>query len=693
MDHDFRLNCRLLLVSGLIFALGTVAYGTWTVLEYATFNKVLPSIAEAAANQPWPVARTVAGYLGATLLAHLGFVVVLLLAWRGLLPLVGRTRRGQRNLALLMLVLGLAVILLWNAALYPRSIYVTGYEALAAHPAMNALRYALTAGLLGAAAAGAFLLVRRLATSPRSRPYRPPPWLAGLVAVALVAGTSIWWLANDSETAPPAQPYVIIVGIDAVRPEFTGLVNPETTLTPAMDAFFEHAARYPNVITPMGRTYVAWTSLLTGQEPASHGRRFNLMPGEPGWPDHALPKFLNAAGYRSIYASDDRRFANLDQRHGFDTVIGPKTGVSDFLIASLNDVPLNNVLLATPIGRWLFPHTYANRATGARYYPEYFDRLLARGIARPGRQPLFLAVHLTLPHWPFIWADSDRIATDELPADLDPHYARSVVRADQQFADLMTLLEARGYLERALVIVMSDHGEEHWGEEGWWQPAPGVTQANFQSSTAGHGALAMSMLQNQVFMAWRSYGELAGQITPGQHEQWASLIDITPTLLDGLFDYRPASVDGVSLWPEITDQVDSGPSTGRHLFIETGFSPPAILAGMPDLGELVRQSMGYYDVQPDGRLTLRERMLPELIRDKERAVVRDGWILGLVPGHPGGTLAVLGHIESRQWWPVDVEGDAAPPAEAPVEEMLQALCAHFAGDGDFRGRGRYCPAD
>lgn len=690
MNREFRHIFWLLFAGSLAVALLTLGYGAWTVLAMATTHKVLPSIAEAAATNPWPVARAISGFLGATLLAHLGLALGLLLAWRGLSPLIPADRRSRRNLALLLLVSGLATILLWNAALYPYSIYVNGQGTLTTHPAMAALRYGLTGFLLVSALLGLALALRRPLATFGTRLRQHNALLASVVTGVVLAGALGWWLGGDGPAEPGGQPHVIIVGIDAVRPDYTGLVAPQTSLTPNVDAFFASAASFPRTITPMGRTYVAWTSLLTGQEPVTHGRRFNLMPGPPDWPDHALPDYLGATGYRSVYATDDRRFANFDQRHGFDTVIGPKTGVSDFLIASLNDVPLNNVLLATPAGRWLFPHTYANRAAASRYYPVYFDDLLARGIGDVDDGPLFLAAHLALPHWPFFWADSHEIAADELPPDFHPNYARSLIRADQQFAALMALLEARGYLDNAIVVLMTDHSEEHWHEDDWWQAAPEVTRASFQSSSAGHGAHALSMLQNRVFMAWRGYGALAGAIKPGTRPAWASLTDITPTLLDGMLDHQPPAADGISLWQYITTNNADSPAPRRHLFIETGFTPPAILSGNPDLGELVRQSMGYYDVLADGRLTLRERMLPGLIRDKQRAVVRDGWILGLVPGRPGGTLAVVGHIASRQWWPLGVEGDPGPPAEAPVTEMLHALCGHFAGDGDFRGRHRYC---
>ncbi len=684
----------LLLGSTLILASTAVAYGAWTVLEHATFDKVLPSIAEAATSQPWPVARAVAGYVGATLLAHLGFVMVLMLAWRGLLPLFGTQRRERRNLALALMVLGLAVVLLWNAALYPRSIYATGYETLTAHPVMMAIRYALTTGLLGAVLAGSFLSLRRpLVTAIKHKRYQRAV-IAGTIAVMLSAVTAAgWWLANDRSVAPSAQPHVIIVGIDGLRPEVTGLLGPKTGLTPSMDAFFDASASYPNVISPMGRTYAAWTSVFTGQEPATHGRRFNLMPGDPGLSAHSLPKRLSDEGYRTIYASDSRRMANFGQRHGFDEVISPKTGISDFLIASLNDVPLNNVLLATPIGRWLFPHTYANRAADTRYYPKYFDRLLELGIDQGGEQPVFLTVNFTLPHWPYLWANSHEIETELLPEDIHQQYARAILRVDRQFARLLTQLESQGYLDNAIVVLMSGHGEENRVSQNWWEAAPGVERANFRSGAAGHGSIAISILQNRTFMAWRGYGAMSGQLVPGQRNQWTSLIDIAPTILDGLLASQPDAADGVSLWSEITEQAKPMSSSDRHLFIETGFTPPTILAGLPDLGKMVRQRMGYYDVQSDGSLTLREHIIPGLIRGKQRAVVRDGWILGLVPGRPGGTLAVLGHIDSRQWWPLDVAGDPPPPAEAPVAEMLQALCTHFVGDGDFRGHARFCTND
>ena len=38
-------------------------------------------------------------------------------------------------------------------------------------------------------------------------------------------------------------------------------------------------------------------------------------------------------------------------------------------------------------------------------------------------------------------------------------YREAVHRADQQFGDLLAMLQRRGVLDNALVVVLSDHGE------------------------------------------------------------------------------------------------------------------------------------------------------------------------------------------------------------------------------------------
>src|SRR5262249_3447625 len=149
------------------------------------------------------------------------------------------------------------------------------------------------------------------------------------------------------------------------------------------------------------------------------------------------------------------RFSNVDATYGFDETHTPRIGASDFLLGFFGDTPLSNLVVNTRAGEWLFPHHYANRADSVIYYPDSFVHRLDRNLTFS--EPTFLAVHLTLAHWPYGWADSGSIPHES--AMVKGAYEESATRVDRQFGDIMAMLERHGALKNAIVIVLSDHGE------------------------------------------------------------------------------------------------------------------------------------------------------------------------------------------------------------------------------------------
>lgn len=116
---------------------------------------------------------------------------------------------------------------------------------------------------------------------------------------------------------------------------------------------------------------------------------------------------LKRQGYTTIYATDDRRFNNIDKEFGFEEVIGPKLGINDVILGTSNDLPLSNLLINFRISSWLFPYNYSNRASYFSYYPQTFTTKLKHDLASDVHtMPVFLGVHFTLPHWPYAWASS-----------------------------------------------------------------------------------------------------------------------------------------------------------------------------------------------------------------------------------------------------------------------------------------------
>ena len=81
---------------------------------------------------------------------------------------------------------------------------------------------------------------------------------------------------------------------------------------------------------------------------------------------------LRAAGYRTVYSTDEVRFANFDESYGFDQVITPPIGAIDFVIGSYNELPLATVVANSKLGRWLFPYSYANRGAATMFQPQTY---------------------------------------------------------------------------------------------------------------------------------------------------------------------------------------------------------------------------------------------------------------------------------------------------------------------------------
>jgi glucan phosphoethanolaminetransferase (alkaline phosphatase superfamily) len=106
-------------------------------------------------------------------------------------------------------------------------------------------------------------------------------------------------------------------------------------------------------------------------------------------------------------------------------------------------------------------------------------------------------------------------------------YERAIVRADRIIGELLESLERKGYLQRAMVAITSDHGEG-FGEHGIWLHARGVYE---------------EMLRIPLLLV--SYGEPPGM--PIDRHPLASQVDIAPTLLVELGLPRPSTWAGTPL--------------------------------------------------------------------------------------------------------------------------------------------------
>lgn len=192
----------------------------------------------------------------------------------------------------------------------------------------------------------------------------------------------------------------------------------------------------------------------------------------------------------------------------------------------------------------------------------WLDRLQERAT-----RPVFLYLHYVEPHPPYSppasvldrvldgrpRPDVDLMSTrmtfapfdapdDETRRDLELVYDAEVASLDESLKRLFTELERRGFLQRAVVVFTSDHGEE-FADHG----------------SFGHGkTLYNELIRVPLILA------LPGQTEGRRIEDVVSLVDVAPTVLDLAGTFRPPDFEGRSLRPVV--ERDGGGAWTRLAF-------------------------------------------------------------------------------------------------------------------------------
>lgn len=565
-------------------------------------------------------------------------------------------RTGRRELVLAWFLLLAIATFVANAYWVPWSGLGETYADAVSHRVAGIAIAQLVLGATGLAVLTtlAFAAARCL-TLPSAR-ARAWPIALGLLLVVGLGGAanafvSYRWSDDVTRTAATSRTNIILIGIDSLRPDFT-LLGGDTDHAPNVNAFLRQARVFRDTTTPLARTFPSWLSILTGRHPHDTGALMNLTDRSVIEAYPTLADVLRKEGYRTAFAIDEVRFANIDESFGFDQVVTPPMGAGDFLFGALNDTPLTNLIADTPLGRWLFPHSHANRAAAAVYQPESFTRRLEAELEFPS--PLFLAVHFTLPHYPFHWADAPRHQDDGTAHRGQTLYGETIRRADAQVGELLELLRAKGALENALVVLLSDHGEGLGRADDLLltDATREIEGYRIPAMASGHGTSVLSPPQYQVLLAVRGFGAAAlSGLPPARFDTPASLEDVMPTLLElqGL-TVADATFSGVSLAGVLSGrQPDARASTEPRIrFTETEFNPPAMLAGFAAEQEIAKQSARFYQVHPTtGRLTLRRAKLAEAMADRQYSAIGDSHVLAAMPDASGYRYVLVARDRSE----------------------------------------------
>lgn len=556
--------------------------------------------------------------------------------------------------------LGIAVwLLVANATRFPRSSLGSPYQGLGNMDVLGVTPYAFMSICLAAAILATLAVALFRAMNLRQLA------MLGISAAVLVGATGFLLREGSRVPAANGKPHVILLGIDSLRPDMTTREN-----TPHMRAFLDESVQFNDAITPLARTFPSWVSILTGRHPHTTGAFMNLLPPEMIHTGRTLPDLLRQQGYRTVYAIDEVRFSNVDTSYGFDEAVTPVIGGSDFVLSWFADTPLSNMLMNTRLGALLFPFQHANRAAFVSYEPDAFVHQVDRAL--DARQPLFLALHLTLPHWPFDWADSQSPPGND-ESDLRWKYINSIQRADQQFGDLLAALERKGVLSNAIVVALSDHGEAFGAEDGFLSAGlPGEDRAVLTPQQNGHGTSVFSPPQFRTVLGFRAYGQAAG-LLPGAGRIAApvSLTDIAPTVMELLDIDAPEAFDGESLLP----LVHSAPGAAAHFanrirFTESEYNPRGFDFRKMTPSAVAHAAMVYQVDARTDRLKVREHMIDVILSTRQYAALLGDSLAAAVPDEATNGLYRFVHL------PVD-STDAGPPDPRNEARLREALEQRF----------------
>ena len=308
------------------------------------------------------------------------------------------------------------------------------------------------------------------------------------------------------------RPNIIIYLADALRRDSLGVYGSEQQLSPLIDTFAKRATVLEQATAQAPWTRSAVASIFTGLEPHRHGikdRNDALAPEAM-----TLAELLSQSGYFTAAAITN---GNVGPQFGMDQ------GFDIFLQSRNKDL--------------------SSRQTT--------DRAL-EALSGPGfREPFFLYVHNLDPHHPYVIAEPSfeqfvedpstpelgseevlklvrqkkRLLDDREQQTVKQLYDAEVAYMDREFGRFLEGIRERGLFDDAVIVFVSDHGEEFWDHKKW-----------------GHG-ISLYQELTAIPLIIKSPGQVEGKRIAAPVGQ----IDLFTTLLDYAGAAIPPSVDGRSM--------------------------------------------------------------------------------------------------------------------------------------------------
>lgn len=224
-------------------------------------------------------------------------------------------------------------------------------------------------------------------------------------------------ISAEIPIAPDKRRNVILITVDAVRPDVLELSVGDTPVAPNMKAFAARALSFTRAVTTYPATLFAIGGALTGLSPSQ-------IVSAPSTPSNLF---------------------TLTRDH-FDT--------------QLAVIPLNLWFEMPIIDELFLQDVEVERRNAARRQTNYLISKLS--TARKQEHRTFAWIHYYEPHMPYIFHDDFEFGEEAYS-----RYLGEVAYFDRYFGRLIKYLQRGRWFEDSLVIVAADHGQA-LGEHRYW---------------------------------------------------------------------------------------------------------------------------------------------------------------------------------------------------------------------------------
>jgi len=360
-------------------------------------------------------------------------------------------------------------------------------------------------------------------------------------------------LLTGCQPRAPQRLNLIMVLVDTLRADHMSAYGYARQTTPFLDAFFSEGIVFERARSQSACTYPSVNSLLTSRYPFSFYRRSD--PQDLSIPADlpTLAEVLAAQGYSTLAVSASPIVRATPDEHnpvgGFDSgysifdescLFKDASCVNSRAFELLGDAPQEPFFLYAhymdPHGPYLPPPTHPRRFAGAYDGAEF----IANGNVTPLKD------------------EETRAAAQAMISERDIHhlidlYDEEISYLDSQLATLFGWLDRRGLLDRSLVILVADHGEE-------------LTDHTLYGHCNG---VWDSLTRTPLYLRWPD-GPRGRRIDAAVQN-----LDVMPTVLDILgIASTELGLEGTSLLPRIhndlNDQRFSFADYGRYRSVDDG---------------------------------------------------------------------------------------------------------------------------